>query len=101
MGNFYALAGGKNTFSDAKVVKDKSGNPLKYLFYLKDSDGSDLDPIVIVPDDKNLLNKLSGIYQRLTGSDKKLESKILSEPITKTTPKSTDKKGNSGITWKQ
>ena len=87
LGNFYALAGGKNTYSDAKVVKDKSGNPLKYLFYLKDSDGSDLDPIEIVPSDKNLLNKLSGIYQRLTGSDKKLESKILSESTNKNTPK--------------
>jgi hypothetical protein len=90
LGNFYALAGGKNTYSDTKVVKDKSGNPLKYLFYLKDSDGTDLDPIEIVPNDKNLLNKLSGIYQRLTGSDKKLESKILSTPINKTT----SKKGN-------
>ena len=87
LGNFYALDGGKNTYSDTKVVKDKSGNPLKYLFYLKDSDGTDLDPIEIVPNDKNLLNKLSGIYQRVAGSDRKLESKILSTPINKTPPK--------------
>ena len=49
----------------------------------------DLEPISLKPDDKNLLNKVTGIYQRLTGSSKGVESEVLDEPIAKTpkTPK--------------
>jgi hypothetical protein len=89
LGKLYALGGGKNTYSDTKVVRDKSGKPLEYLFTLKDSEGMDLEPISLKPDDKNLLNKVTGIYQRLTGSSKGVESEVLDEPIAKTpkTPK--------------
>jgi len=84
LGKLYALGGGKNTYSDTKVVRDKSGKPLEYLITLKDSEGMDLEPISLNPNDKNLLNKVTGIYQRLTGSSKGVESEVLDEPIAKT-----------------
>jgi hypothetical protein len=84
LGKLYALGGGKNTYSDTKVVRDKSGKPLEYLITLKDSEGVDLEPISLNPNDKNLLNKVTGIYQRLTGSSKGVESEVLDEPIAKT-----------------
>jgi hypothetical protein len=87
LGKLYALGGGKNTYSDTKVVRDKSGKPLEYLITLKDSEGMDLEPISLNPGDKNLLNKVTGIYQRLTGSSKGVESEVLDEPVPKPAPK--------------
>jgi hypothetical protein len=105
LGKLYALGGGKNTYSDTKVVRDKSGKPLEYLITLKDSEGMDLEPISLNPGDKNLLNKVTGIYQRLTGSSKGVESEVLDEPVPKPAPKPApnkdNKKGSSGISWKQ
>jgi hypothetical protein len=84
LGKFYALGGGKNTYSDTKVVRDKSGKPLEYLLYLKDSEGTELpDPVSLKPDDKNLLNKITGIYQRLTGSSKGVEAEVIETPVPK------------------
>jgi len=94
LGKLYALGGGKNTYSDTKVVRDKSGKPLEYLITLKDSEGMDLEPISLNPGDKNLLNKVTGIYQRLTGSSKGVESEVLDEPIAKTPKTPTPPKGN-------
>ena len=88
LGKFYALGGGKNTYSDTKVVRDKSGKPLEYLLYLKDSEGTELpDPVSLKPDDKNLLNKITGIYQRLTGSSKGVEAEVIETPVPKQAPK--------------
>ena len=87
LGKFYALAGGKNTYSDTKVVRDKSGKPLEYLLILKDSEGADLEPVSLKPGDKNLLNKLTGIYQRLTGSSKGVEAEVIETPVPKPAPK--------------
>jgi hypothetical protein len=88
LGKFYALGGGKNTYSDTKVVRDKSGKPLEYLLYLKDSEGTELpDPVSLKPDDKNLLNKITGIYQRLTGSSKGVEAEVIETPVPKPAPK--------------
>lgn len=94
LGKLYGLGGGKNTYSDTKVVRNKSGKPLEYLITLKDSEGMDLEPISLKPDDKNLLNKVTGIYQRLTGSSKGVESEVLDEPIAKTPKTPTPPKGN-------
>lgn len=94
LGKLYGLGGGKNTYSDTKVVRDKSGKPLEYLITLKDSEGMDLEPISLTPNDKNLLNKVTGIYQRLTGSSKGVESEVLDEPIAKTPKTPTPPKGN-------
>ena len=94
LGKLYALGGGKNTYSDTKVVRDKSGKPLEYLITLKDSEGMDLEPVSLTPNDKNLLNKVTGIYQRLTGSSKGVESEVLDEPIAKTPKTPTPPKGN-------
>ena len=94
LGKLYGLGGGKNTYSDTKVVRDKSGKPLEYLITLKDSEGMDLEPISLNPNDKNLLNKVTGIYQRLTGSSKGVESEVLDEPIAKTPKTPTPPKGN-------
>lgn len=94
LGKLYALGGGKNTYSDTKVVRDKSGKPLEYLITLKDSEGMDLEPISLTPNDKNLLNKVTGIYQRLTGSSKGVESEVLDEPIAKTPKPPAPPKGN-------
>lgn len=88
LGKFYGLGGGKNTYSDTKVVRDKSGKPLEYLLYLKDSEGTELpDPVSLKPDDKNLLNKITGVYQRLTGSSKGLEAEVIETPVPKPAPK--------------
>lgn len=94
LGKLYGLGGGKNTYSDTKVVRNKSGKPLEYLITLKDSEGMDLEPISLKPDDKNLLNKVTGIYQRLTGSSKGVESEVLDEPIAKTPKTTAPPKGN-------
>ena len=94
LGKLYGLGGGKNTYSDTKVVRNKSGKPLEYLITLKDSEGMDLEPISLKPDDKNLLNKVTGIYQRLTGSSKGVESEVLDEPIAKTPKTPAPPKGN-------
>lgn len=83
LGKLYALGGGKNTYSDTKVVRDKSGKPLEYLITLKDSEGMDLEPISLNPGDKNLLNKVTGIYQRLTGSSKGVEAEVIETPVPK------------------
>jgi hypothetical protein len=102
LGKFYALGGGKNTYSDTKVVRDKSGKPLEYLLYLKDSEGTELpDPVSLKPDDKNLLNKITGIYQRLTGSSKGVESEVIETPVPKkesTTKSATYKVGGKSYT---
>lgn len=94
LGKLYGLGGGKNTYSDTKVVRNKSGKPLEYLITLKDSEGMELEPISLKPDDKNLLNKVTGIYQRLTGSSKGVESEVLDEPIAKTPKNPASPKGN-------
>lgn len=94
LGKLYGLGGGKNTYSDTKVVRNKSGKPLEYLITLKDSEGMELEPISLRPDDKNLLNKVTGIYQRLTGSSKGVESEVLDEPIAKTPKTPASPKGN-------
>ena len=94
LGKLYGLGGGKNTYSDTKVVRNKSGKPLEYLITLKDSEGMDLEPISLKPDDKNLLNKVTGIYQRLTGSSKGVESEVLDEPIAKRPKTPAPPKGN-------
>jgi hypothetical protein len=73
---------------------------------LKDSEGTELpDPVSLKPDDKNLLNKITGIYQRLTGSSKGVEAEVIETPVPKPAPKlapnKDNKKGSSGISWKQ
>jgi hypothetical protein len=69
---------------------------------LKDSEGTELpDPVSLKPDDKNLLNKITGIYQRLTGSSKGVESEVIETPVPKkesTTKSATYKVGGKSYT---
>lgn len=80
LGKLYTLYGGKKEYSEYKPVPDKSGKPSEYMIYLKGSDGVPLPPLSLKRGDKNLLYKVTQLYQGLTGSDKKVESKILNEP---------------------
>ncbi len=80
LGKLYTLYGGKKEYSEYKPVPGKSGKPSEYMIYLKGSDGVPLPPLSLIPGDKNLLYKVTQLYQGLTGSDKKVESKVLNEP---------------------
>lgn len=80
LGKLYTLYGGKKEYSEYKPVPDKSGKPSEYMIYLKGSDGVPLPPLSLKRGDKNLLYKVTQLYQGLTGSDKKVESKVLNEP---------------------
>lgn len=80
LGKLYTLYGGKKEYSDYEPVPDKSGKPSEYIIRLKGSDGVPLPPLSLKPGDKNLLYKVTQLYQGLTGSDKKVESKVLNEP---------------------
>ena len=80
LGKLYTLYGGKKEYSEYKPVPGKSGKPSEYKIYLKGSDGVPLPPLSLIPGDKNLLYKVTQLYQGLTGSDKKVESKVLNEP---------------------
>jgi hypothetical protein len=94
LGKLYTLYGGKKEYSEYKPVPDKSGKPSEYMIYLKGSDGVPLPPLSLKRGDKNLLYKVTQLYQGLTGSDKKVESKVLNEPIAKTPKTPTPPKGN-------
>jgi hypothetical protein len=87
LGKLYTLYGGKKEYSEYKPVPGKSGKPSEYMIYLKGSDGVPLPPLSLKPGDKNLLYKVTQLYQGLTGSDKKVESKVLNEPVPKPAPK--------------
>jgi hypothetical protein len=102
-GKFNSLQGGKNTYSTYKIITDhKTGEPLEWLVYLKDADGVDIpEPISLKRNDKDLFSKVVGTYQRLGGSAKNVELEAIDKPSPKQAPKKDNKKGNSGITWKQ
>jgi hypothetical protein len=88
LGKLYGLSG-KNEFSNSKAVRDpKTGEPIEYLVYLKDSDGLELpEPISLKPTDKNLFYKVANTYQRVGGNSKNIELEAIDKPSPKPVPK--------------
>jgi hypothetical protein len=88
LGKLYGLSG-KNEFSTSKAVRDpKTGEPIEYLVYLKDSDGLELpEPISLKPNDKNLFYKVANTYQRVGGNSKNVELEAIGTPSPKPAPK--------------
>jgi hypothetical protein len=88
LGKLYGLSG-KNEYSTSKAVRDpKTGEPIEYLVYLKDSDGLELpEPISLKPTDKNLFYKVANTYQRVGGNSKNIELEAIDKPSPKPAPK--------------
>ena len=84
-GKFFALKGGDFKYSHSKGVRDpKTGVPVEYLVYLKDSDGVTIpEPLSFKRNDENLFNKIVGAYQQLGGSSKNLELEAVEKPVPK------------------
>jgi hypothetical protein len=88
-GKFPALQGGKYTYSTySDITNRKTGEPVEYLVYLKDSDGVELpEPISLKRNDKDLFSKVAGTYQKLGGSSKNIELEAIDKPVPKPAPK--------------
>jgi hypothetical protein len=88
-GKFFALKGGDFKYSYSRGVRDsKTGVPVEYLVYLKDSDGVPIpEPLSFKRNDENLFNKIVGAYQQLGGSSKNLELEAVEKPVPKPAPK--------------
>lgn len=88
-GKFPALQGGKYTYSTySDITNRKTGEPVEYLVYLKDSDGVELpEPISLKRNDKDLFSKVAGTYQKLGGSSKNIELEAIDKPSPKPAPK--------------
>jgi len=88
-GKFFALKGGDFKYSYSRGVREsKTGVPVEYLVYLKDSDGVPIpEPLSFKRNDENLFNKIVGAYQQLGGSSKNLELEAVEKPVPKQAPK--------------
>jgi hypothetical protein len=88
-GKFPALEGGRYTYSTySDITNRKTGEPVEYLVYLKDSDGVELpEPISLKRNDKDLFSKVAGTYQKLGGSSKNIELEAIDKPSPKPAPK--------------
>jgi len=88
-GKLFALKGDNFKYSYSKGVRDsKTGVPVEYLVYLKDSDGVPIpEPLSFKRNDENLFNKIVGAYQQLGGSSKNLELEAMEKPVPKPAPK--------------
>jgi hypothetical protein len=91
-GKFPALQGGKYTYSTySDITNRKTGEPVEYLVYLKDSDGVELpEPVSLKRNDKDLFSKVAGTYQKLGGSSKNIELEAIDKPSPKPATPSKD-----------
>lgn len=87
-GKLYGLGGGKSRFSNAVLQKDK------IIIKYKNQGGTEVPSDVFMRNDPNLRNKLTGAYQRMSGSENAAEIEIL--PTGEKTP--TKPSANNKIT---
>lgn len=70
-GKLYGLGGGKSRFSNAVLQKDK------IIIKYKNQGENEVPSDVFMRNDPNLRNKLTGAYQRMSGSENAAEIEIL------------------------
>lgn len=81
-GKLYGLGGGKSRFSNAVLQKDK------IIIKYKNQGGTEVPSDVFMRNDPNLRNKLTGAYQRMSGSENTAEIEILEKRGTEDKSKS-------------
>ena len=84
-GKLYGLGGGKSRFSNAVLQKDK------IIIKYKNQGGTEVPSDVFMRNDPNLRNKLTGAYQRMSGSENAAEIEILTTKNTPTEGKNSSK----------
>lgn len=81
-GKLYGLGGGKSRFSNAVLQKDK------IIIKYKNQGENEVPSDVFMRNDPNLRNKLTGAYQRMSGSENTAEIEILEKGGTEDKSKS-------------
>ena len=84
-GKLYGLGGGKSRFSNAVLQKDK------IIIKYKNQGENEVPSDVFMRNDPNLRNKLTGAYQRMSGSENAAEIEILTTKNTPTEGKNSSK----------
>ena len=84
-GKLYGLGGGKSRFRNAVLKKDR------IIINYKNQGETEVPSDVFMRNDPNLRNKLTGAYQRMSGSENTAEIEILSTKNTSTGGKNSSK----------
>lgn len=84
-GKLYGLGGGKSRFRNAVLKKDK------IIINYKNQGENEVPSDVFMRNDPNLRNKLTGAYQRMSGSENAAEIEILTTKNTPTGGKNSSK----------